>query len=176
MRYFVLLMIFSLAVPAAFGKSLQQAYDEAGSGGGYDKLLVLDPNEVYTGRCEVLAGKKSCIRGNGALCDLKDNQIYAGQSQTELYLTGCCIINGYSNSGAVAVYYGANAIIDGNTICKSGMGIMVWRDSTATVKNNIIWGNTKYGIAKHEYTSGPTILYDDVSNNPGGNYMYQCVG
>ncbi len=176
MRYSVVLLALTLAVSVTFAKTLQQAYDEAGPGEGYDKLLVLDPNEVYTGRCDVLKGKKSCIRGNGALCDLKDGSVYAAGYGTDLHITGCCLINCNEYSGAVAVYEGAKALIEGNTICKGNMGVVVWLSSTAVIKNNIIWGNVKYGVARHENTPTLTILYNDVDSNPGGNYMYLCVG
>lgn len=176
MRYLVVLLALVVAISSAFAKTLQQAYDEAGTGEGYDKLVILSPNEVYTGRCTVLTGKKSCIRGNGALCDLQKGTVLATGSGTDLYITGCCLINSNEYSGAIAVYEGANATVDGNTICKSNMGVVVWLNSTAVIKNNIIWGNVQYGVARHENTPTLTISYNDVDNNPGGNYMYLCVG
>lgn len=170
MRYIAVILALALVAPVALAKSLQEAYDAAPSGEGYDKLLVLDPNVVYTGRCDLLKGKKSCIRGNGALIDLERGQVCASQAGTELVITGCCLING---GVAVGADTGATALVDGNTICKSEMGVRVWQGQ-ATIKNNIVWGND-YGITRDE-TSSPTILYNDVDNNPKGNYMYFCPG
>ena len=83
--------------------------------------------------------------------------------------------------GAVYVADGANADIDGNTICKSGIGLYVRQYYTATVKNNIFFKNNKsggsmYGIAKHEYTGTLNILNDDFDSNYGGNYIYFWPG
>ncbi|MGD8718420.1 MAG: right-handed parallel beta-helix repeat-containing protein [Candidatus Zixiibacteriota bacterium] len=178
MRYIVVtLAIALLAVPLAWGKTLQSAYDEAGSGEGYDKLLVLDPNIVYTGGLGVLQGKKSCIRGNGALIDLERNQIYCSQAGTEVHITGCCFVNGSANDAAIAIQDGATGVIDSNTICKGLDGIKVWIDSSATIKNNIIYGNSRYGVACYQ-TSYPSanISYNDVDTNYAGNYAYYCPG
>jgi len=177
MKYLALASIIVLLAPAAWAKSLQQAYEEAGPGDGYDKLLILDPQIKYTGGCGVLMGKKSCIRGNGAMVDLDGGSIQAGGTGTQLTITACCLMNG-GYYGAVNVINGANAVVDGNTVCKNNglAAIRVWEYSTATIKNNIVWGNKTYGIAKHDYTGTLQILYNDVENNPGGNYMYFCPG
>jgi hypothetical protein len=166
-----------VAVAGAYAIRLQDAYEKAGPGEGYDKLLVLDAKETYVGACGVLIGKKSCIRGNGALVNLDGGSVQAGGNGTQLVISGCCFVNaGYF--GAVNVADGANALVDGNTICKTNglAGIRVWEYSTATIKNNVIWGNATYGIAKHDYTGTLNILYNDVDNNKGGNYMYWCPG
>ena len=78
-KLLIFTVCFLMATVAAFGVKLQTSYDKAGPGDGYDKLLVLDPNETYTGSCGVLIGKKSCIRGNGALVDLDGGNIQAGR-------------------------------------------------------------------------------------------------
>jgi parallel beta-helix repeat protein len=157
--------------------SLQQAYDQAGPGEGYDKLLVLDPQVTYTGGCGVLQGKKSCLRGNGALIDLQNNQIYCGQPGTEVLITGCCLTNGASGDAAIAIQDGAVGTVDGNTICKNNIGVKVWVNSSATLKNNVIFGNSLYGVAGYQTSYySIVILYNDVDTNYGGNYMYFCPG
>ena len=166
-----------IAVAGAYAIRLQDAYEKAGPGEGYDKLLVLDPKETYVGSCGVRIGKKSCIRGNGALIDLDGGSVQAGGNGTDLTVSGCCLINaGYY--GAINVTDGAKAQVDGNTICKSNgiAGVRIWEYSTATIKNNIIWDNAKYGVAKHQNTGTLDILYNDVDNNKAGNYMYFCPG
>ena len=175
-RLLIVTACLSIAA-SAFGITLQSAYDQCGPGEGYDKLLVLNPNKVYTGGCGVLMHKKSCIRGNGALVDLDGNSIVVNQNGTELTVEGCCFID--------AGYYGAikcedygRIVVNGNTICKSNglAAIYVWEGCTGIIKNNIIYGNHTYGIAKHTNTLQLDILYNDVDNNPSGNYMYYCPG
>ena len=176
-RLLIVTACLSMVAVSAFGVSLQSVYDQCGPGEGYDKLLILDPNKTYTGGCGVLMNKKSCIRGNGALIDLDGYNLVATQPSTELTVEGCCLINaGYY--GAVKVEDYARVTINGNTICKSnGMAaIYVWIGCSATVKNNIIFDNNNYGIAKHQSTLALDVLYNDVFDNPGGNYMYFCPG
>jgi hypothetical protein len=166
-----------IGATAAFGLSLQQEYDKAGPGEGYDKLLILDPSKTYTGGCGMAIGKKSCIRGKGAYVDLDGGTIIVGSAGAELTIEGCCLYNaGYY--GAINVQNGGNAIVNGNTICKSNgiAGIRVWEYSTATIKNNIIYGGATYGIAKHQSTGTTLISYNDVNHNSSGNYMYFCPG
>lgn len=171
MRWTGLILCFALVAPMATAKTFQDVYDQAGPGEGYDKLVILDSNETYTGRCDVLVGKKSCIRGNGALIDLQFGQVVASGAGTELLITGCCLVEGNS---AVSIQDGAKGVVDGNTICKSVMGVKAWQSLACTVKNNIIYGND-YGVAREENTS-VSILYDDVDNNTKGNYVYWCPG
>ena len=177
MRYLVLALVMALAVPAVWGVTLQSVYDQAGPGEGYDKLLILDPNVTYTGGCGVSQGKKSCIRGNGAVLDLQHNQIYCGQPGTEVTIEGCCLINGAASDAAITVLDGAVATLDGNTFAKNYISIKIWLGSSATIKNNIVYGNSWYGVAAHQNSYGSlTILYNDFHNNGGGNYMYWCSG
>jgi hypothetical protein len=177
MRYLALTLAVMLLAPTVWAKSFQQAYDEASAGEGYDKLLILDPDVTYTGGCGVLQGKTSCIRGNGALVDLQNNQLYIAQPGTEVLVTGCCFVNGTNADAAIAVQDGAKATIDGNTICKNGLdALKVWMDSYATIKNNIIYGSARYGITAYQTSYyNCTILYNDVDNT-SGNYMYYCPG
>ncbi|UCH78566.1 MAG: right-handed parallel beta-helix repeat-containing protein [Candidatus Coatesbacteria bacterium] len=171
MRYVVFGVALVLCVSTAWAVKLQDVYDQAGPGEGYDKLVVLDPNVTYTGRCDVLEGKKSCIRGNGALIDLQFGQVVASGTGTELLITGCCLVEG---NAAIAIQNGATGIVDGNTICKSGKGVQAWQSLSCTIKNNILYDND-YGIAREENTS-TTILYNDVDSNSLGNYVYWCPG
>jgi len=166
---FVLLLCLLTTVAVVFGINLQQEYNNCGAGEGYDKLLILDGNKTYEGGLGVLQGKKSCIRGNGALCDL-NGQVYISQPNTYCVVTGCCFING--GLGAIHVADGAEAVIDGNTICKSVYGINAISDASIVIKNNIIYGFSKYGIVKGQYNN-PTILYNDVYPS---SYWYFCPG
>jgi hypothetical protein len=174
MRYLILVVSMFAAAGTVGAISFQAAYDAAPPGEGYDKLLVLEPNEKYTGGCGLLPGKKSCIRGNGAVCDLKGGPITAWGAGTELYITGCCLING--GDAAITVQDTSRATIDGNTICKGYAGVRSWNTATAVIKNNIIYGQSYYGIARLEKVAHTVISYNDVDENAHGNYMEYCPG
>jgi hypothetical protein len=84
----------------------------------------------------------------------------------------------FENGGGLGAVYVADSVnvnIDGNTICKSGIGLYVRQYCTATVKNNIFFKNNKsggsmYGIAKYEYTGTLNILNDDFDLTESSPY------
>ncbi len=60
------LLVFGIGIGIA--GTLQDAYDEAGPGEGYDKLVILERGQVYTGSLIIPGGIDCCIRGNDAVC------------------------------------------------------------------------------------------------------------
>ena len=91
---------------AAEGTSLQQVYDLAGPGGGYDKYLELETGVTYTGGIFMGAtfnritaefigrGEDVRIVGNGAILDLQGAQITFAYCNNRLDIEDCVIING----------------------------------------------------------------------------------
>jgi hypothetical protein len=168
----ILLMIpfIALSIPSpATAIHLQDVYNEAGPGEGYDKLVNLDPAEVYTGYM-VVAGNISChLRGNGALILLDTGaQIWAGAS-TRLDVDGCVITGG---SYGLSFDYAASSVVSNCTLVGNEVGLRSWA-SNVTVTNCIITGNDEYGLACRE-GSQPTVLYNDVWGNGTLNYAAFC--
>ncbi len=86
---------------------LQKAFDNAGPGGGYDKVVVLEPGQVYTGGLfigpvlslisvgmEGPPGMDVLIQGNGAILDLEGGQICISYCNNRLDIEDCVILNG----------------------------------------------------------------------------------
>lgn len=86
---------------------LQKAFDDAGPGNGYDKVLVLETGQVYTGglligpvlslisfEMEGPPGIDVLIQGNGAILDLEGGQICISYCNNRLDIEDCVIING----------------------------------------------------------------------------------
>ena len=87
--------------------SLRQAYETAGPGGGYAKYVVLETGVVYTGGLLIgpvlssisydLVGERGedvCIVGNGAILDLRGEQICISYCENRLDITDCVVLNG----------------------------------------------------------------------------------
>lgn len=87
--------------------SLKEVYDTADSYGDYDKYLQLETGEVYTGGLLIgkifnpITGSLSsdegidvCIEGNGAILDLKGEEISISYCANKLDIDNCIIING----------------------------------------------------------------------------------
>jgi hypothetical protein len=152
--------------------TLQEAYDAAGPGEGYDKLLVLDPGTVYTGGLTVERGIYSCIHGNGALVDLEDKSVWAAGYGTGMDIDHCVLTNGYSG---IYVSEDARATIRNNTIVYNQYGVSSWYGNpfNVIIENNIISENSVYGIYCREFFE-PFIEYNTVWGNLLGDYMKNC--
>jgi hypothetical protein len=157
-----------LSAPA-LAMHLQDAYEQAGPGEGYDKLVVLDPGQLYTGYLLVNANSSCGLRGNGALIQLDPGaQIWAG-SNSRLDVDGCVITGG---TYGLSLDYTVSSRVENCTLVGNGVGIRTWV-ADVTITNCIIAENAQYGIACRE-GSEPTILYNDVWGNGELNYAAFC--
>jgi hypothetical protein len=163
------LVVFLLSVPAR-AMHLQDAYDQAGPGEGYDKLVILDPNEIYTGYMTVYPQKSCRLQGNGALIVLDATGHILAASQSKLDVEGCIITGG---SVGLNYDYSSNSTVANCTLVGNGIGIRTWV-SQVTIKNCIVVNNFEYGIACREGLE-PTVLYNDVWGNGALNYATFCA-
>jgi len=150
---------------------LQEAYNQAGPGEGYDKLLVLDPTEIYTGYLVVDPGLSCAIHGNGALIVLNENaSIWCG-SQSKLDIDGCVIRGG---AYGINYEYASNSRVENCTIVENTVGIRCWA-MTAVIKNCVVADNSQFGIACLEGLE-PVILFNNVWNSGQLDYAAYCPG
>ena len=56
MRTFILTFISVIYISVAGGTSLQSIFDSSGPGNGYDKLVTLYPDVIYTGGLGIFEG------------------------------------------------------------------------------------------------------------------------
>jgi exopolysaccharide biosynthesis protein len=165
-----LLMSAMISFPA-HAIHLQDAYNQAESGEGYDKRLILEPDEIYTGYLVVEPRTSCVIHGNGALIVLDPAGYISAPSQAKLDIDGCVI-----TGGAVGLNYdwGSNSTVENCTLVENGMGIRCW-GTTVVIKNCIIANNYQYGIACLD-TFEPVILYNNVWANAQLDYAAYCPG
>jgi len=160
-----------LSASTAGAIPLQSAYDVALPGEGFDRLLILDPEQAYTGGMSAQDGVRSLIRGNGAVINLEGESIWGVGHGTVLDIDHCVILNGYSG---VFIAEEATGHIRNNTIRGNAYGITSWYGSPdVVIENNIILENKTYGIYCREFFE-PIIQYNAVWGNPGGNYIHSC--
>jgi hypothetical protein len=165
------LLLAVLAALPAQAVHLQDVYEQAGPGQGYDKLMVLDPGQVYTGYLIVTDGVRCAIQGNGALIRLDAGATISAYTGVTLDVDGCVITGGevglgYADCPASRV---TNCTLAGNA-----MGLAL-SNSQVTVTNCIITDNDLYGIC---WMTGPrpTNLYNNVWGNGQLNYATFCFG
>lgn len=164
---FLLLLIVSLSFAST---TLQQIYLNASPGLGYDRLMILHPDSIYTGGISVL-NEKIGIKGYGAIVELNGDSIFVdGESQIDI--DGCVIING--NSG-LAAHGSTNSLITHCTFYGNVIGIHFMSAGAIEVVNTIIANNSRFGYACDE-TSVCVLHYLDSYQNTQGNYMEWCSG
>lgn len=106
MKIYLTTMLLLLAVLLS-GTSLKEVYDNAHGTALYDKVLVLNPGEIYTGSLLIggiynhlsgtftdTLGANVSIVGNGAILDLQGGFITNQYTDKRLDITDCVIING----------------------------------------------------------------------------------
>jgi hypothetical protein len=166
---FLLLFLSNSIIKAG---TLLEAYQNAPPGMGYDKLIILHPDTVYTGGLNV-TNEKVGIRGNGATIDLAGgNYIYVNGKST-IEIDGCIIVRGSYGlhcDGEVSAYI-SQCTFYANDIAISFMSTV----GSIEVYNTIISNSNQYGFACHE-DSYRILHYIDAYSNSLGNYMEFCPG
>ncbi|MCP4632552.1 MAG: right-handed parallel beta-helix repeat-containing protein [candidate division Zixibacteria bacterium] len=157
-------------------QSLQEVFDDASAGGGYDKLLILDPEIEYEGGLFIDAGLTAGIMGFGAKIFIPSDREGIEIYDSKLDITECVLIGGQA-----ALYYQQNAYgkVYNNTIVGSAAsGIICYYqndDSNLVIYNNII-SDCYYGIWGIEENLPSYIDYNIVYNSTVFNYAQYCPG
>jgi parallel beta-helix repeat protein len=165
------LFFFLFGLSTLTAATLLEVYQQAQPGLGYDKLVMLEPDSIYTGGISI-TNQKVGIKGRGAIINLNGGSIIvSGESQIEV--DGCVVINGGNGiyaSGNVSclvsqcTFYGNNVGI--HFLSATGM---------VTVVNTIFSNNTQYGFACDQ-NSYRVLHYLDAYQNAQGNYKEWCSG
>jgi hypothetical protein len=165
----LILLFSSILVKAG---SLLDAYQNALPGMGYDKLIVLHPDSVYTGGLNIV-DEKVGIRGNGAIINLIGSSSIIVTGESNIEIDGCVIIRGTYGihcDGNINAYISQCTFYE-NEIAISYMATM----GSITVFNTVISNSSHYGFACHE-SSSRTLSYIDAYQNIDGDYMEFCPG
>lgn len=166
----VLFMVMILLVPfIGQAVSLNDIYNAAPALAGYDRVLVLSPDQTYTGGITIW-NEKVAIWGNGAVIDLQGYPIIA-IGKGLLDIDGCVITNG---SAGVSVADEVRTCISNCVFYNNGNGIE--HNSTMAsliVYNTVFMNNQNMGL----YTSEENLSYLEYNiayQNAGGDYIAGC--
>ena len=163
-----------LMIPLGLGAvTLQEVFDSAPAGTGYDKEVTLTGGEIYTGGIAIM-DQKVAIHGNGALIDLQGGSITVTNSvltTTRLDIDHCVLVNGtnaldYSNS--------ANGHIVNNTFYGNSIGVKIYYCSSdsSSIINCIFSDQSEFAVLCRIYYY-PSISYNCCYNN-SGDYIDDC--
>ena len=159
-----------------FSTSLQDMYNNSESLNGYDRYIILNENEIYTGGIGVFE-ESAYIEGNGAIINLELGLgiwVYSDSlSNIRLDISRCTIINGSEYALSYSGYSQGN-IINCNLI-NSGNGIKLFEFSNLIMKNCNLINNNNYGVGIYSTTPTLFITYSNAWEN-GNDYMENCPG
>jgi len=162
-----------------YATSLQQMYDDAVAGNGFDKLIVLDSLVTYTGGFNQDV-QLVCIQGNGAIIDLEGEEILIDGEDKIFNIAHCIIIsssylskficyeNGASGNILNNTFYGTND--NGNSY--SGIKFIECVNNSSTIRNNIFYG---FYAAVFYYTGDYDLYYEGALLNISNNLIYNCT-
>lgn len=130
----VLFLLFLLILPAGSeATSLDSVFQAAQPLAGYDKVLVLQPNQLYTGGF-ISFNQTVAVWGNGATIDLQGSGLIA-VGKGILDVDGCVFVNG-------------------------GAAVNVSDEVKTTVSNCVFYQNT-YGV-QHYSSMGLLTVYNSI--------------
>ena len=166
---FIIILLFS----AAPGITLQEVYQSAGPGQGYDKKVTLEAGKVYTGGIAIF-DYKVMVRGNGAVIDLEGGAITIADdlvTDTRLDIDHCVL-----TGGAIALDYtnSANGHVTNCTFYSNQVGVQILycTDTLSSITNCVFLENTTYAVLCMQYYY-PAISHNCCYNNKG-DYFEQC--
>ena len=174
MKYSLLAL---LALNICLSITLQEAYDNSTSYNQYDKYVILEPNQTYTGGLGIYEGD-IYINCQGSVIDLQNQNgvwIYADENYSaKLEIEYCNIING--------AYYGlsySGSSIGRITNCNfynNSIGVKAFDNSTIDIENCNFINNQAYGLGIITEVPVVTINYSNSWNNSDGDYWENCPG
>ena len=172
MKYLLLLML-----NVFISETLQEAYDNAGTYGSYEKYIVLEPGQIYTGGLGIYEGDVY-INCQGSIIDLNNQNgiwIYADEEyRATLDIQYCNIING--------AYYGlsysgiASGSITNCNFYNNDIGVKPFDYSEVHIENCNFINNITYGLGIISEHPIVTVNYSNSWGCENGDYWENCPG
>jgi len=144
MKIFIQILLIDLLLCLIVkGTSLQEMYNTAQPQDGYDKLIILQENTIYTGGFTQNV-EKICIQGNGAIIDLLGENILVDGGNKEIIVHHCIFISSLKYNTYLSLKNGAYGNFINNTfynIKDSIVSQTCIRFDECNVSNSIIRNN-----------------------------------
>jgi len=168
MKKLLLLLFIPFLINAT---SLQQMFQASGPGLGYDHLIILEKDSIYTGGL-IIIDESVGIKGNGAIIDLTGDSISI-QGTAIFDIDACVIKGGYAG---LILRSDAASKVTHCTFYGNQFGILCdGHTGYIEVENSIFSNNSSYGFACCEETTR-RLRYIDMYQNALGDYMEWCPG
>jgi hypothetical protein len=173
MKQRIIALTWCLLPALAWGITLQQTYDAAAGGSGYDKVITLERGQTYTGGL-TLYDQRVCLHGNGAVMDLQGGSVDV--SNGVLSSTRLDVDHGVFINGGIALNYwqSANGQVRNCTFYNNTIAVKMFYCTTesSSISNCIFAANTQFAVLVR-YGIYPAVAYNCCWGN-GGDYFQDC--
>ena len=171
-----LTFLYLLITNYLFSLSLYDMYINAEPLYEYDKYIILDPNQIYTGGIGIF-DENIYIEGNGSIINLQNNLgIWAFSDENtpaNIDISRCTIING--SEYALSFHgYSTGTVLNCNLV-NSNFGIKVFDYANVSMKNTNLINNVTYGAGIYSTTPTLNVSYCNAWGN-NQDYMENCPG
>ena len=164
----ILLILIPFIINAT---TLEQMYQNAGPGLGYERLILLEKDSVYTGGITIDSVSVG-IKGNGAIIDLAGDSISVN-GNVVFDMDACVIKGGYAG---LVLRGDATSKISHCTFYGNQFGVLCdGHTGMIEMVNSIISNSLEYGFACCEETARK-LHYIDMYQNGQGDYVEWCPG
>lgn len=170
-------ILYIILISLNFSITLQEAYDNAQPGNGYDKYILLDANQTYQGGIGLFDGSVY-INCQGSVIDLMNGGgiwLYADEYyNASLDIEYCTIYNG----GVFGIDYAgiSTGTISNCNFIKNDIGLTLHDSSHVILKNSNFIDNNTYGLGFITEIPILEVSYSNFWDNLEGDCMENCPG
>ena len=171
------LILYITITSLAFSITLQEAYDNAEPENGYDKYVVLEPNQIYEGGLGMFEGN-TYINCQGSTINLLGGAgiwLFADDYyNATLDIEYCTIFDG-ETYGVNYMGTSSGSVSNCNFI-SNDIGLVLMDQSHATLKNSNFIDNETYGLGLITEEPVLEVSYSNFWDNSEGDCMENCPG
>ena len=168
---------YIITMSVLLGVTLQEAYDDAEPANGYDKYVVLEPNQTYEGGLGVFEGDIyiNCqgsivnLLGGGGIWIFADDYYNA-----TLDIEYCTIFDG-ETYGINYMGTSSGSVSNCNFI-SNDIGLVLMDYSYVSLKNSNFIANQTYGLGIITEEPILEVSYSNFWGNTEGDCMENCPG
>ena len=171
------ILLYAIILSLGWSITLLEIYNSAQPGNGYDKYIILDPEETYEGGLGIFEGSVyiNCqgaiinLLGGGGIWLFADEYYHAN-----LDIEYCTIFDG-ETSGLNFMGISTGNISNCNFI-SNDIGLVLMDQSHATLKNSNFINNETYGLGLITEEPILEVSYSNFWENSEGDCMENCPG
>ncbi|MBJ48516.1 MAG: hypothetical protein CMG59_04990 [Candidatus Marinimicrobia bacterium] len=169
----IILLLISMLVPY----TLQEAYNESGPNGEFEKYLVLEKDQIYYGGIGIFSGDVY-INCQGSIIDLNNQTgiwLYSDSNYlSSLHIEYCNIING--DTYGLSFSGEAFGKVSNCNFYNNDIGLKAFDYTQVEIENCNFISNRTYGLGIITENPQVTVNHSNSWGNLEGDYWENCPG